>query len=263
MNSQDLEYLDTYDLKNLNNRFVLVKRHDNGVYYYCEEGIFEHSTITDNASFADLFDSEKAAQKQCDKLNLKSEGALFQVEKASNHFVSNFGLSYGRNVFLDYELKLTNRPVSIQDLEKGKYNEIIIDIPQEKLDEMSKRLRGKEKYFKYFINEFAEKYSEKEKKQVYKYNDKIRYLNFALAQGLETEESYNNEMKKLKKEHIEKMKLLDEDFKISTENEVRQLKAIYKIIEYIESGTIRKLIDSCKTENDIKFKSLNGHIMGL
>jgi len=260
MDLKNMEYLDTKNLINLNNRFVVVKRQNNEVYYlgyigllnpnapYLKEGFFK------DAKEAYLFSSHHDAQKQCDKLNLKSEGDLFEVEKASNHFASNFSLNFETS--FSHKLELINKPVSFEELEKVEYNKVCNNISEEFIASLLRELQERDNYLKTKLNELTTKYHKKIKEINYNYDCKKQSLKLRLSHGYETESSYYNEMTKAEKEYKEKIKIIEESYKIQKENYEKRIKDVLNIIESVKNGTVQKLIAECKTEIDNKLETL-------
>jgi len=140
----------------------------------------------------------------------------------------------------------TNNPINLNNI----FVKISTDVSEETLNSLLKELQETEKQIKTKLNELAKKSSKELKEINHNFDFKKTGLKLRLSHGYETETSYNNEMKKLKKEHREKMKLFKENLKIQTENDLKQLNAVLTIIQHIKNGTVQNLINAWKAENE-------------
>jgi len=222
------EFIDKSGLISLEKYWVITKKYNGSTYYHgsidpSRPAKWAHSSRWKNARNAFMYDDKATADRVCAEINANKKKLKMKVDKASNHYVSNFELQFDA---WQNKLKVMNRIVSVQDLKANKTT-------------------AKTQFSNENINNVIA--NVKDYKNRHENDLKSLPIN------------YSNRKRQLEADYVARIQQMDKELQDSLVNTSHKLTQLDEAIVFIEQEIKTNILaESLKTGNDDKFKLLYG-----
>lgn len=168
------------DIKNLNNTWVIVKRHNGNVFF---KRVGYVTCLKNNPDRDCLFYDKTKAENELAQLNATRKKCKYSIENASKYFVNSFKLTTGSH-WNNYNTQIYNEAIPIKDVQATKANSLTSfdKVKVRANDWFAAHVAEKKKYLEDAIKQMPIKLKELETQLQKEIEEKQKVYNMAVAQ---------------------------------------------------------------------------------